>query len=129
MGRNRFVVPNVVRLPLSDGDWIEVKEHLSVGESRRAMQSFVGSINGDGSRTPNQELLGLGQVLAYLVDWSFRDANDKPVAVSLDALKALDVETFREIDDAIDAHMARVQKADEEKKMTMSGAAASSATS
>lgn len=129
MGRNRFVVPNVVRLPLSDGDWIEVKERLTVGEARRATQSFVGSITSEGARTPNTAELGLGQVLAYLVDWSFRDANDKPVSVSFDAIKALDIEAFREIDDALDAHITRVDAEDAKKKTTTPGSGESKAIS
>src|SRR5262245_17205698 len=108
MGRNRFVTPEIVRLPLSDGDWIEVKKRLSVGEARYVATSFIGAYKPDGSRLPNLDNLGMGNTLAYLVRWSFRDAQDMPVSVSLDALKALDIETYREIEEAIDAHVDRV---------------------
>jgi hypothetical protein len=123
MGRNRFVVPQVVRLPLSDGDWIEVKRKLTVGEARLATSSFVGSYRGDGSRTPNLETLGMGMALAYLVDWSFVGVTDKRVPVSLDALKELDLDTYAEIDKAIEAHIASVEEADaaREKKVQESG--------
>jgi hypothetical protein len=131
MPRLRFVTPEVVRLPLSDGDWIEVKKRLSVGESRAATSSFIGRFHGDGSRTPNLETLGMGQTLAYLVRWSFRDANDHPVSVSLDALKSLDSDTYREIEDAIEAHEARVtmEAAEQEKKVQEPSAPAASPTS
>jgi hypothetical protein len=131
MPRLRFVTPEIVRLPLSEGDWIEVKKRLTVGEARQATTSFIGKFNGDGSRTPNLETLGMGNVLAYLVRWSFRDANDLPVSVSLDALKALDMDTYREIDDAIEAHEARVALETEslEKKVPASSDPAVSPTS
>jgi hypothetical protein len=131
MGRNRFVIPEVVRLPLSDGDWIEVKKRLSVGEARLATSSFVGVYKSDGSRTPNLDTLGMGNVLAYLVRWSFRDGQDLPVSVSLDALKSLDLETYREIEEAIEAHEQRMALAitDEEKKILAPSEAGASPTS
>jgi hypothetical protein len=131
MPRSRFVTPEIVRLPLSDGDWIEVKKRLSVGEARYATSSFIGAFKQDGSRIPNLETLGMGQTLAYLVRWSFRDAQDLPVSVSLDALKALDMDTYREIEEAIEQHEQRVtlQMADQEKKLPASSEPAASPTS
>jgi len=131
MGRNRFVTPRTVRLTLSDGDWIDVKERLSVGEARYASSSFIGAYKTDGSRLPNLETLGMGNVLAYLVRWSFRDANDLPVSVSLDSLKALDLDTYREIEDAIEAHEQRVAMAasEQEKKVPETSAPDASPTS
>jgi hypothetical protein len=118
MPRQRFVTPEIVRLPLSDGDWIEVKKRLSVGEARYATSSFIGGYKSDGVRLPNLEILGMGQVLAYLVRWSFRDAQDLPVSVSLDALKSLDLDTYREIEQAIEDHESRVvvEREEQEKK-------------
>lgn len=119
MGRNRFVNPKRVRLPLSDGDWIEIKERLSIGDARAATASFIGSYTKDGARTPNMETLGMGEVLAYVLDWSFRDANDKPVKVSLEAMKALDMETYGEVEAAISRHVEALEASDDvrEKKI------------
>lgn len=100
----RFVQPETVRLDLSNDDWLEVKKRLTVGEERQAMAAVVGRINQDGSRSPNIEMLGMAEAAIYIVDWSFTDANDKRVEFSLDALKQLDSDTYREIDAAIDAH-------------------------
>lgn len=132
----KFVQPETVRLYLgptngTGGDWIEVKKRLSVGEARLAVHSFVGSFNTDGSRTPNLETLGMGQVLAYLVNWSARDANDLPVPVSLDAIKALDLASYAAIEKAIEAHVAAVEAEEEsrEKKLPASTEPASSAIS
>jgi hypothetical protein len=129
MGRVRFVKPEVVRIPLTDGDWVDVKKRLTVGEARRATQSFVGHFNADGSRTPNMELLGMGMVLAYVVDWSFVDAQDKRVSVSLDAIKNLDQATYSEIDEAISAHVEAVEREDSDREKKASGESAPSATS
>ena len=131
MGRLRFVTPEIVRLPLSEGDWIEVKRRLTVGESRAAVTSFVGKYNTDGSRTPNHETLGMGQVLAYLVAWSFHDAEDRPVPVTLDAIKMLELGSYVEIENAIETHTAAVEAEEQarEKKTPANGAPAVSAIS
>lgn len=121
MGRNRFVVPEKVRIPLSDGDWIEVKKRLSVGEARTAMASFIGTYRPDGSRTPNAETLGMGQVIAYLIAWSFRDAEDRPVDLNVDAIKALDLPTYGEIETAISKHIENVEREDAERDSTAQG--------
>jgi hypothetical protein len=129
--RVRFVTPEKVRLPLTHDDWIDVKQRLTIGEAREATSSFVGTYRTDGSRTPNMDILGMGLVLAYLIEWSFRDAEDRPVGVSLDTLKQLDIDSYREIEDAINAHVAAVEREDEarEKKVPATIAPASSPTS
>src|SRR5688500_17727450 len=114
--RCRFVQPVVVRLALSDGEWIDVKQKLTVGESRAAMAAIVGEVNSSGWRRPNLEVLGLSEVASYIVDWSFRDANDKPVPFSMSALKNLDEPTFEEIDKAVDVHRKAVAAAGEQEK-------------
>jgi hypothetical protein len=131
MGKLRFVQQgdNIVRLDLSDGDWVEVKKKLTVGESRAAMASVIGEVNTDGWRRPNLKVLGLAEVAAYIVDWSLRDAKDKPVPFSLDALKNLEESFFDEIDKALDAHKAAMLAAGEQEKNAQGGGNASSATS
>jgi len=110
MGKLRFVQPEPVRLTLSDGDWVEVKKRLSVGEERAAFQQIVGEVNqATGWRRPNVEMVGIAEMVAYIVDWSFRDANDKPVKVSVDAIKQLDPATFSEIEKALEVHVAAVE--------------------
>lgn len=108
MARNRFVQPNTVRLDLSDGDWIEVKERLTYVENQRLYGGMVRSIN------TNQDINELGVDVArfnilrletWIVDWSFRDEHDKPVPVSRSAIENLDPDSAREIDAAIDRHL------------------------
>ena len=112
MSRCRFVQPEVQRLSLSDGDWIEVKKRLSVGEERAAFQAIVGEINpSSGWRRPNVEMLGIAEMAAYIVAWSFRDGDDRPVAVSVSAIKQLDSETFKEIEALLEQHVAAIDAA------------------
>lgn len=127
--RVRFVTPEVVRLPLSDGDWIEVKKRLSVGEERQAFQQIVGEIKSDGWRRPNLEMVGIAEMIAYLVDWSFRDARDKPVKVTIDAIRQLDLATFRELETVLTAHVTAMDAAEADTKNEQSGEPGSATTS
>lgn len=107
--RLRFVQPDMVRLALSDGDWIDVKKELTIGERRKVMASVVKEMRQDGRMTPDLEMIGKGQILAYLVDWSFTDAQDKRVPIDTDAKKlaaidGLDEASYKEIEEAINAH-------------------------
>jgi hypothetical protein len=132
MGRCRFVQPESLRLELSEGDWIEIKRRLSIGEKKRAESSVVREFMGNGRMTPNYDAMGgKAQVMAYLLDWSLRDSQDKPVAIDTDgkksaALDQLDEETFQEISDAIEAHAVAQKKVDDELKNARSGEPSSS---
>jgi hypothetical protein len=129
MARNWFVTPEVVRLPLSDGHWIDVKRRLSVGEERDAFQQIVGEVNGEGWRRPNFKLVGLAEVAAYIVQWSLVDAAGIPVPFSLDAMQNLDPAAYREIDAAVDAHKTRVEAQRAAEKNGSDGATAPATTS
>ena len=129
MGKCRFVKPEIVRIDLSDGDWIEVKKRLSVGEERQAFQAIVGEVNLSGWRKPNVEMIGMAEILAYLVDWSFKDAQDKPVKISIDALKALDPDSYLELEKAIETHRSTQDAEREAAKNVRDGANESSSIS
>lgn len=128
MGRCRFVDPEVVRLPLSDGDWIEVKKTLNVGEERAAFQLIAGEVK-DGWRRVNYEMLGIAEVLAYIVDWSLVDKQGKVAKVTLSAIQQLDPATFKEIEDALKKHEAAMDAEREARKNDLGGGPASSPTS
>ena len=108
--RNRFVLPEVVRLDLSDGDWIEVKKRLTNGERRRLNTAALSKSVAIGGESTNEVDIdfaefGTARALAYLVDWSFRDAQGLRVEVTRSAYESLDEETSDEIDKALDAHI------------------------
>jgi len=105
MGKLRFEQPEIVRLQLSDGDWIEVRKRLSAGQNRRMHSAAFDKLEGKGV-TVDFALLGLARTIAYLLDWSFRDKEDKPVKCTPAAIEALTMEDLKEIETALDKHIA-----------------------
>lgn len=131
MGRNRFVLPEVVRIPLSEGDWIEVKKDLNTGD-QKLLESvgmmYVKLPDGTVTGQVDWEVYELRRAMIFLKDWSFRDEQDKPVAlktkeglISIDALRALDVPSFAEVNAAILKHVVertKEKKAEREARET-----------
>ncbi len=124
--RNRFVNPDVTKLDLSDGDWIEVKRRLNVAERRSiTSRAAKGGVSTDSTRVfVDANEMEFAKVEAWVLDWSFTDAADKRVKFSPEAVRALDPDTFAEIIDAIDAH----EKAEEAAKNSSASVASSSST-
>jgi hypothetical protein len=130
----RFAKPSTKTIDLPDGEWIEVREELSVGEQRKAYTAAVkGSTKTEeGTRTEyDAQKLSFALVVGYLVDWSARDGNGKPVDISTlpkrqAAVEALDAESFAVLEAAIEAHIEAVTAA---KKTTSEVATNSSVTS
>lgn len=120
----RFVQPEIVRLELSEGDWLDVRRELSTGEARRAMARTIKSMRADGRIEPDLEMLGRAEIAAFIVDWSFIDANDKRVPFTDAALDNLTQDAYAEIETAVRAHMAAVE---EERGKAKSGSSSKSA--
>ena len=111
MGRSKFVGTGVVRIDLSDDEWIEVKQELSYGEQKHlAGNALVGSFDGKGDPAVDFDLeeFTLSKVLVWLADWSFTDEQGNKVRVSRDALGALRGEVGDEVEAAIDKHAAAI---------------------
>lgn len=119
----RFVGTNTVRLELTGGDWIRVKERLNVGEQRAAHHRMM--IHGtDGSVKVNPLEVGIAIIVAYLVDWSNADMPIRGASVDdvTAILNNLDIDSFSEIRDAIEAHEAAMTaERDQEKKVPTAG--------
>lgn len=131
---SRFVRPETVRLPISDGDWLLVKKRLTSGEERAAFaRTYIAGV--DGRMHVNPISLGVGQVTAYLLEWSLtdddgqivdiRDKSADELAVVLDSLSP---EDFTEIRDAIAAHDDAMRKERDEKKRQKAGTLTSGQT-
>lgn len=108
--KNRFVTPETERLPLSDGEWIDIKKRLTAGESRQVSLGCIRGVKEDpetGKDMYDVDTVkrAFAKVEAYLLDWSFTDDQDKRVQVSPDAIRALSPEAFSEVEAAIDAHV------------------------
>lgn len=124
--------PTTDRLELTEGDFLIVKHDLSAGEYRELMRAaarpvMVSAMAGVATM-PTVELdpiaAGLATVLAYLLDWSFTDADgrplviaDQPAAIVKAALDHIDSDAYMEVQKAILAHQAaRSAEVAEEKK-------------
>lgn len=119
----RFVTPEVVRIPLQNGEWIEVKKELTAGEEksyRSAGMKGVKSEDGQNAIEIDWVAMSIARVTAYLVDWSAtrQDGEGKTVAVPVTPanIKALAEEDFTEIDEAIQKHAAAQQDASKNRK-------------
>jgi hypothetical protein len=113
MGRNRFVSNEIVRLDLSDGDWIEVKSELSYGEQQSLFLGDVqmtGMFGGEKDVKVDLEMINIRDMVMWIVDWSFEDAKGKRVPVSLESIKALTGSTAEEVDAALTAHKLAMEK-------------------
>ena len=112
--RNRFVRPDTRVLKISHGDTLTVRRRLNRGEEA-AMFARMYVAAEDGAMRVNRLQVGLATVVAYLLDWSFVDQDERKVKIdgkSVDELEAilnaLDPADFAEIREAIDAHVAEM---------------------
>lgn len=128
---SNFVKPETDVLTISGGDTLVVKRQLNNGEQRAQFARMY--IAGVTPMTVNPLQTGMAIVTSYLLDWSLRDDEGRPVPIaglSIEQLEpvldSLDPERFAEIKEAIEAH-EKTQKA--KKKAIRSGEPASSATS
>ena len=110
MGRCRVASSDVIRLPVSDGDFLTVKKELNAGEG----------LDLEGEPAPRT----LAVILAYLVGWSFLGTDQAPIPYSpmqsleerRDTLRSLDTATMDEIVEALAPHLRANRRAVEEKK-------------
>jgi len=103
-----------VRVDLSDGDWVELKERLTYGESQRLAGGALTRMTGGGDTAAidlDFERYNLLRMETWLVDWSFVGANGKPVKLTKAAITSLDTDTAAEIDAAITKHLEELEAA------------------
>jgi hypothetical protein len=127
---SRMRRPETVTLHITRGDWLIVKKHLTAGEQRQMFKRMLTAKDGTAVEPIS---VGLSKMVAYLVDWSITDADDKPVVIrdqSEDAIAAvldnLDIDSFREIRQAIEAHDEAMDAAREAEKNGQDGGSISS---
>src|SRR5262245_17376180 len=128
MTRSRFVRPDTVLLPLSDGDWLLVKKRLNNGEQRELFRriyiraadgSFV--VDEDGNPKVDITLIGFALVTTYLVDWSLTDHSGEKMLIAQQppeliaaTVDALEPEEFAEVRTAVEQHDERQRQAREQ---------------
>lgn len=124
MPRNRFVTGlDTVKLDLSDGDFLIVKQELSFGEqsklqhsSIRSMRTTKGDLNDETIFDLTMDAYELERFCAWIVDWSLCDAKGRVVDIGSphkkrQAMLDLNTETATEIKDALDAHISALEEA------------------
>jgi hypothetical protein len=128
MARCPLVKPATVRLSLSDGAFVEVKKELTSGEHREMFISQLHATSLGDRPTLDLQNVGVSKVLAYVVDWNFVDFDDKPLAITREALDKFNSVEFQEIVTAVDAHHEAWEKAVDARKNALAGATESSKT-
>ena len=124
MGRRRGVKPESVRVPLTDGDWIDVKQQLNAGEQRHTITRMVKTMNAGEKTSLEPKEVGRSKILEYLLAWSLLGLDDQPIPYAIDqpeavraaTLDALDFETYQEIATAVDRHDEANEQAREARK-------------
>ena len=118
-----FVKPEVVRLALSDGQYLDVKKTLNTGETQDLFAAISPFLTPGEKVQMDSKMVGIAKVAAYLVGWSAIEdgtpvpmSPDLPMAVRLSTLRNLHPDVFREIREAIDAHEAREDEASAARK-------------
>jgi len=120
---SRFVRPETRTLTLANGDQLTVRARLTAGE-QRAHFARIYRVLDDGQLLPDRLRLGVGVIVAYLLDWNLKDDAGQAVPIrdlSTDdpqhVIDALDPESFGEIRAAIDTHVdAMAAERDAQKK-------------
>ncbi len=113
MGRNRFVEHKTKRIGISDGDWIEVKEQLNIGEHLDVEGAGLEIKQAPGEREATYSVSNPGdaaivRVAVWLTAWSLCDDKGDSVLISRAAVSRLDEDTFGEIRRALDKHVKAV---------------------
>jgi hypothetical protein len=121
---SRFVTPAEVRLAISDGDYLIVKNRLNAGETL----AMYAAMRGEDEKVDPIKF-GAAIIQAYLLDWSITDdaghvvsIRNQPPDVVAGALTNLEYPDFQEILAAIRAHEDAIAAARQEKKRTTGGA-------
>lgn len=134
MPRPRGVRYDVVRLDLTDGDWIDVKKTLTVGEERDIASLAVRGYGRDGKVDIDAGKLSFLTAAHYLVNWSLLDLQGRamvwPANLSIDKkidiLRTLDAPTMREIEAALDTHRTEIKEEPAKNESGATGLAPSS---
>lgn len=120
MGWNWYVKPESERIDLGDGEWIEVKKELTVGETKEILSRSTKYVTVDGSvvGVTDASVLDVELVLAYLVGWSARDEKGVSLPLSRATLLAQSRSNYQTISRAINKHNSERVK---EKNVQSSG--------
>lgn len=127
--------PETETIAISGGDSLTVKKFLTAGEFRELVRAATKPLRLDAATAASGKDLsfeidptesGVATVMAYLLDWTFTDFDNRPVvirdqppSVVRAALDAIDAESYMEVQRAIQEHDKSMRAfVAAEKKMT-----------
>jgi len=114
VARMAFVKPEVVRIALKEGDWIDVKKFLTSGEEAYLAGAGVPGFSQETVGKQSFELdfvsLKFARMITYVVGWSFVDDKGNQTKPARDYVETLDPEIFKEIEEALDKHVAKMKE-------------------
>lgn len=121
-----FVAPETERIDIAEGQWIEVKKALNVGEQRDLFRRVYPSAEAGEKLKLDVTQVGVAKVLAYVVAWSLCDAQGKPAPISEATVNRLHPDRFAVIREAVDAHEERIEAERSAEKNALAGVIVSS---
>src|SRR5258706_14780183 len=108
MSKNRVVRPEYTRIEISEGDWIELKNELNVGEKYRLEAAGLKPpvmLNGRPFSPIDWATHDLERALIFLHKWSLRGGEPEgDIPLDFSGISTLDQESFQEINAAILVH-------------------------
>src|SRR5262245_575920 len=122
-----FIDPEITRLELSGGQWLDVKKQLTAGDTRKMFTDLVKQMEAGKAAVLDREKVGVSKILNIVVDWSLR-RRGKKVPFTEAALLTLAPKRYQEISDAVEKHEAAMEAARETEKNGLDGGIDSSTT-
>jgi len=95
MARCRLVQPEEIRLPLSDGDFLDVRRELTFGEHRAMLAGQMKLSPAGTEYVRDLDKIGITIVLAYVLRWSLVDFEGRPLPFTEATLRSLEPATVR----------------------------------
>jgi len=111
-----FVEPALVKIPLPNHQWIEVKRELTYGEEEDMYANMRRQFGPNEVPVLDTTRIGRCRMEAFIVAWSFVDPGGRPVPVTRDAITQLRPSVARAIREALDKHQQAIEDAREEEK-------------
>jgi hypothetical protein len=121
MAESWLVHPDLLRLSLSDGQFLDIKRELTFGEHRKMLAGQMKLVDGEYVR--DLEKIGVTLILAYVVAWSLVDRDGRPLPCDEATLVSLQPHRVEEIRRALDAHLEREEALRAEREANPTSAA------
>lgn len=112
---------DIVRVVLEGGEWLELKKGLSWGEQEHLRTVGMTKVTlGQSDVAVDWSAFSVARIATWVVDWSARGRDGKPLAITIDNIKALHPKAAQAINEAIDRHIeGMAEEGNSETEMTI----------